>query len=58
MHSSLTEEGKAEREPHRPLYHCPQTPQPETLERGLGAVTQDSEVSSGEGTRVSCVDTA
>ena len=34
--SSWTEEGKAERELHKPLVPPPRTPQPETLRWGLG----------------------
>ena len=37
-------------------YHCPQTPQPETVRWGLGAETQASEVSSRERTRVGCLE--
>ena len=51
-HSSWTEKGKAERERH------PQTPQHGMLRWGLGAETQALEVSSGERTSVSCVETA
>ena len=46
-----------EREPHRPLVPPSGTPEPETLRRGLGAETQAPEVSYGERTRVSCVET-
>ena len=57
-HSSWTEEGKAEREPQRPLVPPPGTPQPEMLGRGLGTETQAlEEVSSRERTRVRCVET-
>ena len=35
-----------------------QTPQPEMLSQGLGAETQALEFSSGERTRVACVETA
>ena len=38
--SSWTEEGKAEREPHRPLAPPPLTPQPEMRGRGLGTEIQ------------------
>ena len=56
-HSSWTEEGKAEREPHRPSAPSPWTPQPETLRWGLSAETQALEVSSRKRTRVGCVET-
>ena len=39
-------------------YHCPWTPQPEMLRWRLDAETQATEVSSGERTRVGCVETA
>lgn len=39
-------------------YHCPWTPQPETLRWGLDAETQALEISSRERTRVGCVETA
>ena len=53
-HRSWAEEGKAERRPQRPSVPLQQTPQPETLRRGLGTETQELEVSSGERTRVGC----
>ena len=57
--SSWTEEGKAERQTHTDhLHHNSQTPQPEMLRRGLGTEIQTLEVSSGERTRVDCVETA
>ena len=46
-----------QREAHRPLVPPAGSPQPETLQQGLGAETQASEVSSREGTRVGCVET-
>ena len=57
-HSSWTEEGKAEREPQRPLIPHPKTPQPETLGWGLDTETQALEVSSWERTMVGYVETA
>ena len=56
--SSQLEEGKAEREPHRPLVPPPRKSQAETLWWELGAQTQASEVSSRERTRIGCVETA
>lgn len=56
--NSQTEEGKDEREPHRPLVPLAQKPQPETCGRGLGPETQTSEVSSRERTKAGCVGTA
>ena len=38
-HGSWTEEGKAEKEPHRPSVLPPGTPQTETLGKGLGTET-------------------
>ena len=55
--SSWTEEGRAEREPHKPLVPPPQTPQPETLGPCMGAETQALEVNSGNRTRFGCVET-
>ena len=52
------EEGKEEKEAHRPLVPPPGTPQPETLRRGLGTETQAPEVGSGERTRFGSVETA
>ena len=37
-------------------YHCPWTPQSETFRQGLGSKPQALEVSSGERTRVGCVE--
>ena len=54
-HSSWTEEGKEEREPHQQLVRSPRLPQPETFGRGLGIETQVLGVSSGERTRTGCV---
>ena len=56
-HSSWTEEGKVELEPHRSSAPPPWTPQPEMLRRGLSTETQALEVSSRERTRVGCVET-
>ena len=39
-------------------YHCPQTPQTETLRMGLGSETQALEVSSRDRTRVGSMQTA
>ena len=52
-----TEEGKAEREPHRPSVPPPRTPQSETVVWRLGTGTQAPEVSSREKTRVCQVET-
>ena len=56
--SSWTEEGKAEKEPHRPSVPPPGTTQPETLGWELGTETWALEVCSGERTGVGCGDTA
>ena len=57
-HSSGTEEGKAEREPHRSSEPLAWTPQPETLGWELGTETQDPKVSSGKRTRIGYVEVA
>ena len=54
---SWTEEVKAERLTNHWGHHQG-TPQPEMLGRGLGNETQALKVSSGEMTRVGCVETA
>lgn len=52
-HSSWTEEGKAERELHRPWIPPPRTPQPENLSATeQGTEIQAPDISSGERTRV------
>ena len=56
--NSQSEEGKAERKPHRPSVLLPRKPQPGTLVLGLGAKAPASEVSSREMTRDDCVETA
>jgi len=56
--SSWTEEGKAQRKPHRPSVPPSRTPQPETLGMGLSVETQALEVSSGERSRVGGMETA
>ena len=56
--SSRTEEGKVEWEPQRSLVPPPRTLQTEMLSWGLGMDTQAPEVSSGERTRLGCVETA
>ena len=56
--SSWSEKGEAEREPNRSSVPLPGTSQPKTIKQGLGSETWASEVSSGERTRVSCVETA
>ena len=54
--SSWTEEGKAEREPHRPLAPPPLTPQPEMRGRGWELRFRLQGVSSGERTGVGWVE--
>ena len=52
--SSQTEEGKTERELHRPLVPLP-GPQPKTIRLGMGAEIRVMWVSSGERTMVVCL---
>ena len=55
--SSWTEEGKIERDLHRPSVPLPRTAPPETLGWRLGAENQAMEVHSRERIKVSCVET-
>ena len=57
-YSSQTEQGKGERELHKPLVPPPRTLEPETLRQGLGTETQASEVISSKRTGVGCEETA
>ena len=46
-HSSQIQEGKADRDTHRPSVPLPWTPPPEKIRQGLGTETPSSEVSTG-----------